>query len=323
MKFTEVAGSVIGDIGVLEPGQSVTITLEVQPIMAGTAHNVATITGYGDDPDLSNNTAETSGTVTPLVLIVNTTDDVDDGVVDATHTSLREAINAANNSPGVNTISFDIPGPGPHTIQPTSPLPVITDPIIIDGTTEPDYAGTPVIELSGALAGTSGSGLTIMAGGSTVRSLAINLFAADPVVLESGNGIVLRGGDGNLIEGCFIGVDATGSVSLGNGGAGILVVESADNIIGGVLPQARNVISGNLRQGVLLGSHAETNLVVGNHIGVDAAGINAIGNQLSGVEILNASENVIGGSDAGGATSSLETLWGCGFVARREGTYPK
>ncbi len=150
VKFTEMAGSVIADVGVLEPGQSVTITLEVQPTLAGTIHNAATVTGYCDDPDPSNNTAETFGTVTPLVLIVNTTDDVDDGVVDATHTSLREAINAANTALGVNTISFNIPGLGPHTIQPISPLPVITDPVIIDGTTEPDYADRPVIELSGA-----------------------------------------------------------------------------------------------------------------------------------------------------------------------------
>ena len=109
--FTEVAGSVIGDIGVLEPGRSVTITVEIQPTLAGTIHNVATVTGDCDDSDLNNNTAETFGTVTPLVLIVNTTDDVDDGVVDATHTSLREAINAANNSPEVEHDCLPHPGP--------------------------------------------------------------------------------------------------------------------------------------------------------------------------------------------------------------------
>ena len=38
----------------------------------------------------------------------------------------------------VNTIHFDIPGGGIHTIQPASPLPTITDPVNIDGTTQPD-----------------------------------------------------------------------------------------------------------------------------------------------------------------------------------------
>ena len=332
--FTEMAGSVIGDIGVLEPSQSVTITLEVQPTLAGTIHNVATVTGYGDDPDPSNNTAETFGTVTPLVLIVNTTDDVDDGVVDAAHTSLREAIDAANNSPGVNTISFNIPGPGPHTIQPISPLPVITDPVIIDGTTEPDYADRPVIELSGALAGRRGNGLTITAGGSTVRALAINSFPWDPAVLESGNGIVLRGGDGNLIEGCYIGVDATGSIPLGNGGAGILVVDSTGNIIGGTTAQARNIISGNAREGIMLGLRADNNLVLGNYIGIDAAGVNPLGNELGGV-VIAASNNVVGGSDPRahnvisgnilGAGVRIRGTWGAGSIApeanRIEGNY--
>ena len=213
--FTEVAGSVVADMGVLAPGQSVQITLEVQPTLGGTIHNMASVTGYCDDPDLTNNTAETFGTVTPLVLVVNTTDDVDDGVVDTAHTSLREAIHAANNAPGVNTISFDIPGPGPHTIQPTSPLPVITDPIIIDGTTEPDFAGTPVIELSGALAGTGGSGLVITAGGSTVSGLVINRYQSDGL-LETGNAILLKQGDGNTIAGCYLGTDVSGTLALGN-----------------------------------------------------------------------------------------------------------
>ncbi len=51
--------------------------------------------------------------VKAAAFIVNTTDDLDDGMCDATHCSLREAINAANASPGPDGISFDIPGNPP------------------------------------------------------------------------------------------------------------------------------------------------------------------------------------------------------------------
>ena len=51
--------------------------------------------------------------------------------------SLRQAITDANAGPGAETICFDIPGDGPHTIQPLSALPSISDPVTIDGLTQP------------------------------------------------------------------------------------------------------------------------------------------------------------------------------------------
>src|SRR6266436_9118043 len=51
--------------------------------------------------------------------------------------SLRQAILDANNNPGLDTIAFNIPGPGVRTISPTSALPTVTDPVIIDGYTQP------------------------------------------------------------------------------------------------------------------------------------------------------------------------------------------
>ena len=67
--------------------------------------------------------------------------------------TLRAAIQESNALAGADTVAFNIAGAGPHTIQPTSALPSISDPVIIDGTTEPDFTGTPIIELNGALAG--------------------------------------------------------------------------------------------------------------------------------------------------------------------------
>jgi hypothetical protein len=66
--------------------------------------------------------------------------------------SLRQAILAANANPGPDIIEFDIAGPGVHTIAVTTELPIITGPVIIDGWSQPGFAGNPLIELSGALA---------------------------------------------------------------------------------------------------------------------------------------------------------------------------
>src|SRR6266571_1464429 len=57
--------------------------------------------------------------------LVNNTNDSGAG-------SLRQAILDANSNPGLDTIAFDVNGGGVQTITPTSALPKITDPVIID-----------------------------------------------------------------------------------------------------------------------------------------------------------------------------------------------
>ena len=64
--------------------------------------------------------------------------------------SLRQAILNANALPGLDVIHFNIAGRwSRHTIALTSALPNITDAVFIDGWSEPDFAGTPIIELNG------------------------------------------------------------------------------------------------------------------------------------------------------------------------------
>lgn len=91
--------------------------------------------------------------------------------------SLRQAILDSNAQPGLDTIAFHIDGGGVQTIQLTSVLPAITDPIVMDGSTQPGFAGSPLIELSGRAAGPEGNGLFITAGNSVIRALAINGFS--------------------------------------------------------------------------------------------------------------------------------------------------
>src|SRR5262249_13412339 len=90
--------------------------------------------------------------------------------------TLRQAIVDANASSGGSTIKFNIPGTGVQTISPLAGgLPGITKPVFIDGTTEPGFAGKPIIEIEGTSAGTA-HGLFLNAGsdGSVVRDLIIN-----------------------------------------------------------------------------------------------------------------------------------------------------
>jgi len=119
----------------------------------------------------------------------------------------------------------------------------------------------------------------------------------------SGNGAngiyVYNGSSGNLIEGCYVGTDATGTSRVANGSRGVRIDSSA-NTIGGSTPGAGNVISGNSANGIYLnGSSASNNLVQGNFVGTDANGTNALGNANSGINISGAAQNLIGGTVAG------------------------
>src|SRR2546425_12774287 len=82
-------------------------------------------------------------------LTVNTADDHNDGVCNAADCTLREAIVAANAG---DTISFNIPGSGVHTINATGGF-SITKAVTIDGATQPGFAGTPLIQINGEVAG--------------------------------------------------------------------------------------------------------------------------------------------------------------------------
>ncbi|MCH8050469.1 MAG: right-handed parallel beta-helix repeat-containing protein [Chloroflexi bacterium] len=219
-----------------------------------------------------------------------------DGVCDTTGfggpCTLRAAIEQANFDAGTDTIEFNIAGAGPHTITPgASGLPTITDPVIIDGTSEPDFVSTPIVELDGANTGVGVDGLHIIAGNSTVKGLVINRFGGD--------GIELVTNGGNTIEGNFIGTDVTGTLEQGNS-RGVYVNHAPFNTIGGTTSGARNVISGNEGYGVrIVGNLAIGNKIEGNYIGTDATGTLNLGNRFAGVVISGVAFNTVGGTTSG------------------------
>ena len=127
--------------------------------------------------------------------------------------SLRSAIEYTNSKPGMDTITFNIPGTGPFTINPLSSLPAITDTVIIDGFTQPGASeanSVLQIELNGTKAGAEVNGLTINARYCTIKGLIINQFP--------GSGIQILNGTGNQISSNSIYSNGTLGINLGADG---------------------------------------------------------------------------------------------------------
>ena len=244
-----------------------------------------------------------------LHLVVTVTGDAPDasdtdGVCDADlsqlgyQCTLRAALTLARDAAGRDSISFNIEGPGPYVITPATGFPEMNDPVVVDATTQPGYAGVPLVALSGRPG--IGDGLSLTGGHSAVRGLVVGGF--------SGIGIaIVGGGGGSHVEACYVGTDATGTARHPNALGGIVVADSPNNVIGGTTPARRNVISGNGPDnpesgyyGVRISGATSTgNRVLGNYIGTDASGAVALPNSTAGVLIQGAPGNLVGGDTPG------------------------
>jgi hypothetical protein len=230
---------------------------------------------------------------------------------DALAGSFRQAIVDINAVPaaGPHNIAFNIPASdancvaatGVCTISLLSGLPLVTKSVVMDGYTQsgampntnPPNVGTNAslrVEIS-ALA-TVGTNIVLGLSGSVVRGLILNRRV----------GIALGGTGGHTVEGNFIGTSAAGSAGFADGRNGISVsTNSHNNVIGGTTPAARNVISGN-GTGILISSASTPILgtqILGNLIGINAAGNAAIANELAIALVQVGGKNtVIGGTTA-------------------------
>jgi titin len=247
--------------------------------------------------------------------------------LDAGENTLRTAIFLADANRG-STIDFRLQSI-PATIKLLKPLPAVTAPVIIDGTSQPGFKGSPLITIDGSgIAGAASAGINFVSGssGSMIDGLAITGFAIAGITVDGATDVTIGGsiaGEGNVIsgnpgrgialigsgtsgvivEGNLIGTDATGAVSLANG-VGLSIVGATANTIGGNVIAARNVISGNTRDGVLIsgsqaGGVASLNVIQGNYIGTNAAGNAALANGADGVNFsFLATNNTVGGEVA-------------------------
>jgi hypothetical protein len=202
--------------------------------------------------------------------------------------SLRQAILDANLTVATDMISFNI---SPQSaIDIATALPTITQPVTIDGTTQPTSANV-VVDYTAATAGVSG--LTITAGNCTVKGLSFQNF--------TGHALVLQTGGSNTIQ---------GNTFIASGSNGIFINNSSNNLIGGTTTAERNLIISNGANGVeISGASSTGNNVRGNRIGIGLAN-NDLGNTLSGVFINGAANNTVGGTTATPGTAAGNVISG-------------
>ncbi|XZE19693.1 VCBS domain-containing protein [Pirellulaceae bacterium SH449] len=206
--------------------------------------------------------------------------------------SLREAILAANNSAngtgGPDRIYFSI-NTGAQIITVTgSDLAALTQAVIIDASTQPGYIGSPLISLVAGAGRQIGLSLEGGSSGSTIRGLNIQGFGSAGINITSNN---------NLIVGNYLGTNAAGTAAAGNF-EGINIWGGTGNIIGGTGANDRNVISGNTNNGMVVGGGAHNTQIIGNYIGVNAAGTGALGNSALGIWAGGSQGLIIGGTTA-------------------------
>lgn len=197
--------------------------------------------------------------------------------------ALPDAIKAANGDrkkhgchrgDGADTIAFDLPGS--TVIQPAQQLPDITKRVTIDGTTEPDYAGVPIVDIDeGAMAVT---GLEPTGDHVVIKGLEITDFTFEGLRID---------GDHAKVVGNLIGVDSTGA-DHGNGTG--VSLEGSHETVGGRRDGSRNLISGNANGVSSLG---DDNLIQGNYIGVAANGSSILPNTFDGVSVSGNGGRVI------------------------------
>lgn len=199
--------------------------------------------------------------------------------LDNTHKgSLRWAINQVNKDAGkkgTDTINFAI-GSGAQTIAPLTQLPGIKYSVNIDATTQPGYAGTPLIELDGSSSDYGADDALVLGGcSSTVQGLAIDHFY---------RGIVAKGNND------LINANVLGGESIYVGSYSEIFTKAVD-VYGSNTTVTNNTVNAYGATGIMLESESSSNVVSKNtvtrgYIGIDDS-INSDNNQFYGNTIIN------------------------------------
>lgn len=214
--------------------------------------------------------------------------------------SLREAMTLAEQSSGSDTIVFDIPtsdngfdpATGTYKFRLQKGLPRLNEAVLIDGMTQPGFEGRPLLELDFSQSSYC-NGFEVLGGSTTIRGFIIHSLTSGSDD-QGGVGVAIQGSGGNIIEGNYFGTDAAGIEVRRTAGNSVQLADSHDNTIGGTTVQARNVLSGNGRHGVLLFG-SDDNRIQGNFIGTNRTGRDVIPD-INGISVSESSGNLIGGT---------------------------
>jgi hypothetical protein len=162
------------------------------------------------------------------------------------------------------------------------------------------------INMYGLEAGNQASGIVVASGDNTIGGTDF-LHTRNIISGNHGDGVMVSGAL-NSVEGNFIGLNADGTAAIGNHGNGV-TLDGNINMVGGSGPDARNIISGNLGNGIRVNS--DSNEIQRNFIGTDVSGTIPVGNQMSGVFVFGLGAVQIGGVGNGNIISAngLFGIW--------------
>ncbi len=210
--------------------------------------------------------------------------------------SFRAALQEANAripswADSVLNITFNLSGTGTQTLT-VGGVQNIWYPLNIDGFTQPGASANtnnfsngqntvPGVELNFD----GNPGLSFENGHNTVKGLVINT--------TQGPALTFMYEDSNVVQGCFLNIDKTGTSVPSSHNDGIKLWKSNYNHIGGTAPGDRNLIIGGVR---IQGPDSRYNLVQGNYIGTDITGTIRLDYWAAGVQLQDdAQHNTIGG----------------------------
>jgi nitrous oxidase accessory protein NosD len=246
----------------------------------------------------SGSTSEFSGCVkaidAPPSYEVKSLSDDGDGYCDSTCT-LRDAILTSNLSPDLKTISFLRSG----IILPSSQLPELTTPVVIDGTTAPGAEpGAPSLGIDGLYV-SQGPGLSAAAP-VTIKGIRISGFHGGSAIKINEPAV------GSVIQGNQIGDPQDQSSGNQRG----ILISADETVVGGIGSPAQNLVAGSEFGNIVI-SGAKESVIQGNLIGDTRLGGNALkstaGIALSG----DLRGTIIGGeTQEAGNTVSGNAGWG-------------
>lgn len=219
--------------------------------------------------------------------------------------TLRAALMETNAlGAGPHRVEFNLPASGGLTILPLVPLPLVSKSVVVDGSTQPGYGGSPIVTLDGANTASRVDGLQVSAPQAIIRALVIVGFGGVGVSLQAG-----------ALEGCYVGVERDGSTLNPNRRGGVIAgassrVGNATSSVVTTCGGACNVISGNGGAGVEVSGSNVT--IAGNFIGISGDGSTLLLNDDFGVFLpltfagaqstVSITKNLIG-ADSGSAIS--------------------